>query len=588
MLVKELGKYKDQANLADDIIFMPKPGDYVFGVLGKYYFNTYFGDRHQVNDVTALYQTIIQLKVPRLLQIKRSPENGTFIYVIPISTISLLLSEKDAFLMFLITEEKLRGRFYAVAGNLNRNIIIVKGGVYLLGNQEDESGHGGNVLISGSSVPYGDDRSSLIVAKDEYMQSIAKLKNMYGWVLVILFLTCFALGLFLAFKNYKPMKLLEDKVDDQSKQLRNNSLNFLLMGLSDTGKMWPRKMGIKTDDMAFCVYLVKPFDGICQEDVFNLCINYIEKYTFQDISSYAVERWAGDAYITIVCGINRNRKGSMREYADHVKKLLNGQKCSVCLSFGGLYDAVERINVSFIEAKVALEYAGEKLKTIVFFEDLKNITLFGIDYPRGDIVFLINCIRLGNFPEAERSLNKINQEHLSGSNASILGRCIGFDVISNVLKLLMEIKMDADPAVLAEVVAFDNASRLYSLMVPLILDLCEHIKGTIESKKNDTSMQILEYIDKNYRDCNIGLKSLSDKFFVSINVISKIIMKEKGVLFHDYLFELRIKEAMRLLSETDGSVQEICKQVGYTNVSHFIKNFRAYTGMTPAKYRGIK
>ena len=53
----------------------------------------------------------------------------------------------------------------------------------------------------------------------------------------------------------------------------------------------------------------------------------------------------------------------------------------------------------------------------------------------------------------------------------------------------------------------------------------------------------------------------------------------------EYLTELRIAEAKRLLLETESSVVDICQQTGYSHVSYFIKLFQKYVGMTPAKYR---
>jgi len=46
-----------------------------------------------------------------------------------------------------------------------------------------------------------------------------------------------------------------------------------------------------------------------------------------------------------------------------------------------------------------------------------------------------------------------------------------------------------------------------------------------------------------------------------------------------------MEEAKRLLREDDVSVVNISKQVGYSNVSYFIKIFHENTGMTPAIYR---
>jgi len=33
------------------------------------------------------------------------------------------------------------------------------------------------------------------------------------------------------------------------------------------------------------------------------------------------------------------------------------------------------------------------------------------------------------------------------------------------------------------------------------------------------------------------------------------------------------------------SVKDICREIGYGNVSNFIKLFKAYTGITPEKFR---
>jgi len=52
-----------------------------------------------------------------------------------------------------------------------------------------------------------------------------------------------------------------------------------------------------------------------------------------------------------------------------------------------------------------------------------------------------------------------------------------------------------------------------------------------------------------------------------------------------YLHELRMREASRILVETNLSVKQISKEVGYEDEFHFSRRFHAYTGMPPSKYR---
>ena len=54
---------------------------------------------------------------------------------------------------------------------------------------------------------------------------------------------------------------------------------------------------------------------------------------------------------------------------------------------------------------------------------------------------------------------------------------------------------------------------------------------------------------------------------------------------NDYLIQLRIKRAMELLKQTDASVEEVCREIGYANVSYFNKIFKARTGLTPGQFR---
>lgn len=64
-------------------------------------------------------------------------------------------------------------------------------------------------------------------------------------------------------------------------------------------------------------------------------------------------------------------------------------------------------------------------------------------------------------------------------------------------------------------------------------------------------------------------------------------------LFHEvfersptqYIQQMRVREACRLLHCTDRTVNEICLQIGYEQPSHFHKTFKKFTGVTPRFYR---
>lgn len=53
----------------------------------------------------------------------------------------------------------------------------------------------------------------------------------------------------------------------------------------------------------------------------------------------------------------------------------------------------------------------------------------------------------------------------------------------------------------------------------------------------------------------------------------------------EYLTQLRMDEARRLLTQTGRSIQEIAEQVGYDDPSYFCKVFKKSAGVTPNRFR---
>lgn len=66
---------------------------------------------------------------------------------------------------------------------------------------------------------------------------------------------------------------------------------------------------------------------------------------------------------------------------------------------------------------------------------------------------------------------------------------------------------------------------------------------------------------------------------------ARLFKKLAGATPHAYLASVRAAEAERLLAETDLSVTEISRRVGYASPSHFAKAFRSATGFTPRDFR---
>jgi transcriptional regulator GlxA family with amidase domain len=60
-----------------------------------------------------------------------------------------------------------------------------------------------------------------------------------------------------------------------------------------------------------------------------------------------------------------------------------------------------------------------------------------------------------------------------------------------------------------------------------------------------------------------------------------------GLTLIDYLQNLRVEEAKRLLETTERAVDDISFDVGYEDASFFRRLFKRRTGIAPARYRRV-
>lgn len=86
-------------------------------------------------------------------------------------------------------------------------------------------------------------------------------------------------------------------------------------------------------------------------------------------------------------------------------------------------------------------------------------------------------------------------------------------------------------------------------------------------------------------DRELALDEIAAAAHLSPFHFARLFKKLAGATPHAYLASVRAAEAERLLAETDLSVTEISRRVGYASPSHFAKAFRGATGFTPRGFR---
>ncbi|WP_170311475.1 response regulator transcription factor [Vallitalea okinawensis] len=96
--------------------------------------------------------------------------------------------------------------------------------------------------------------------------------------------------------------------------------------------------------------------------------------------------------------------------------------------------------------------------------------------------------------------------------------------------------------------------------------------------------QAVKYIDLHYAE-RISLKNLALQFGINADYFSSIFKKELGQSFTKYLTKQRLTHACRMLKETNTTVEEIARSVGYSDIQYFYRVFKKEYSYTPIEYR---
>ncbi|MFC6227963.1 helix-turn-helix domain-containing protein [Paenibacillus allorhizosphaerae] len=95
---------------------------------------------------------------------------------------------------------------------------------------------------------------------------------------------------------------------------------------------------------------------------------------------------------------------------------------------------------------------------------------------------------------------------------------------------------------------------------------------------------ILKWIDQHYKT-SFTIPFMASELHFSPNYLSKLFKEQIGKTIMEYTNEKRLEEARMLLQLRSHSVEEICKETGFTYTSYFIQMFKKKYGLTPHRYR---
>ena len=130
------------------------------------------------------------------------------------------------------------------------------------------------------------------------------------------------------------------------------------------------------------------------------------------------------------------------------------------------------------------------------------------------------------------------------------------------------------------------ASSLIRLFYLIIRQQNENDLSLNSEKKK--SLSIAQYIETHYTDPDFSLKEVGKNFYFSLPYLSRIFKKEIGVSPSQYVIQLRINKAKKMLQSKQFKIANVAFACGYSSPYYFSLDFKRIVGMSPSKYKQME
>ncbi|MDN4068814.1 AraC family transcriptional regulator [Paenibacillus vini] len=152
----------------------------------------------------------------------------------------------------------------------------------------------------------------------------------------------------------------------------------------------------------------------------------------------------------------------------------------------------------------------------------------------------------------------------------------------SVIRTLELIYLDARDGQLPD--AFRASSSVYRFMMEL-RRFADEVDGT--GTQPEAIRKALDWMEKHYASVS-GIEAIAEASGLSKFHFIRRFTSTVGITPLQYLTKVRIGHAIRLLRETDHSIEDIACNVGFSGGSYFIKVFHGIVGCSPGEFRKEK
>lgn len=277
-----------------------------------------------------------------------------------------------------------------------------------------------------------------------------------------------------------------------------------------------------------------------------------------------------------------------------LKEIIEGRfRMKITVATSSIHHGLPEVSRCYNEALNALDYRIiHGISSIIHYDQIRDMERADYDYPTEVEARFMNVLKSGELEAAESILDDLYERNIGSRDTTPeLGKLLFMNILGTLLKVTNALKIeeklspdtDADPV--KQILNSTSADEMVRKIKKWIAFICSRVSEARSEQNERWQERMKHYIDRHYADPSLSLTNVADHFGLNSAYMSALFKKQYGINLTDYMIELRMAEAKRLLADPGMTVLQIAQQVGYSTDIGFIRTFKKIEGITPGKYR---
>ncbi len=317
----------------------------------------------------------------------------------------------------------------------------------------------------------------------------------------------------------------------------------------------------------------------------NYIINRI-KEKFSTFSCTVFEHYSGS--IIILINIKNDESGLYLRIKECLMNILNIESMFIAISNKHIgHNAATESYLQTVKIIARLEISNQYGIDIYNEKDLPQTSSVNYEYILKNY---IESFKNGLFGDVNKYINDYISKIVNYTAEPLTMRLLILNIIFATSMIIWEYGHDISNIegckdIYINIANTTNISKQKEIIINFVQYTFDYYIKNCCLKNDSTIEKVITYINENYCNYTLSLKTIAREFFMNESYLSRIFKQSLNKNISEYICEKRMKKSAELLRSTNYKNYEISEMIGINDPHYFGQCFKKYMGITANEYR---